>query len=129
SGKFEPGKLAPREQAKLPPGGIDEAIRIVQQLLIWQPNDSRLLWQLGELYNAKGDRVTALRILEALGGLGGANFRPAELVSHRIAIKDDLDLNPPAVPVVAPPPDAGDPPAENVASQWKPLLIGFVGGL
>jgi hypothetical protein len=51
SGKFEPGKIAAAEKAKLPP----DAIAVVQQLLIWMPQDLRLYWLLGELMNADGD--------------------------------------------------------------------------
>jgi tetratricopeptide (TPR) repeat protein len=52
SGNFEIGKMAAAEKAKLPP----DAIEIVEQLLIWLPDDIRLTWQLGELLNAGGDR-------------------------------------------------------------------------
>jgi hypothetical protein len=51
SGKFEVGKIAAAEKAKLPPN----AILIVQQLLIWMPDDQRLFWLLGELLNADGN--------------------------------------------------------------------------
>jgi tetratricopeptide (TPR) repeat protein len=51
SGKFEPGKIAKAENDKLPA----DAIEIVEQLLVWMPDDLRLFWLLGELLNAKGD--------------------------------------------------------------------------
>jgi tetratricopeptide (TPR) repeat protein len=51
SGKFEPGKLAKAEMVKLPA----DAIEVVEQLLVWMPDDLRLYWLLGELLNAKGD--------------------------------------------------------------------------
>ena len=54
NGKFSPGKLAAGEKAKLPNGDIDAALAIVQQLVVWLPMDSRLYWQMGELYNARG---------------------------------------------------------------------------
>lgn len=47
-GEFEPGKIAEEERKKLPP----TAIEIVEQMLLWMPYDQRLLWQLGELFNA-----------------------------------------------------------------------------
>lgn len=50
SGQYEAGKLAAAEQQKLPP----DAVAIVQQLLIWMPQDTRLYWLLGELLNAHG---------------------------------------------------------------------------
>jgi tetratricopeptide (TPR) repeat protein len=49
-GEYEPGKLAASEQAKLPP----DAIAIVQQLILWSPTDTQLLWLLAELYAASG---------------------------------------------------------------------------
>jgi tetratricopeptide (TPR) repeat protein len=55
SGSFEVGKIASAEKAKLPP----DAIEIVEQLLIWLPDDIRLYWQLGELLNARGDVESA----------------------------------------------------------------------
>ena len=55
SGSFEVGKIASAEKAKLPP----DAIEIVEQLLIWLPDDIRLCWQLGELLNARGDVESA----------------------------------------------------------------------
>ena len=55
SGNFEPGKMAEAEKAKLP----SDAIEVVEQLLIWMPDDLRLFWQLGELFNAKGDVESA----------------------------------------------------------------------
>jgi len=60
SGSYEPGKIDPREQARMPA----EALPIVQQLLIWFPEDTRLLWLLGELYNAHGDLNSAYLLLD-----------------------------------------------------------------
>jgi tetratricopeptide (TPR) repeat protein len=54
-GKFEPGKIAKAELDKLPA----DAIEVVEQLLIWMPDDLRLYWLLGELLNAKGDVESA----------------------------------------------------------------------
>lgn len=50
SGEFEVGTIAPEEKAKLPP----DALEIMRQLVLWNPQDRRLYWQLGELYNARG---------------------------------------------------------------------------
>jgi tetratricopeptide (TPR) repeat protein len=55
SGQWRVGELAEAEKKKLPGGSVEEAIAIVQQLLLWFPDDARLLWQLGELANAQGD--------------------------------------------------------------------------
>lgn len=82
SGKYEPGKLARAEKAKLPKDAID----IVQQLLVWLPEDVRLYWLLGELYNAQGGpkNIRAARmIFEELAGFNGLGVRAAELAEHR----------------------------------------------
>jgi len=47
-GKFEVGRIAKVEKAKLP----GDAAEIVMQLLIWMPTDQRLKWLLGEVLNA-----------------------------------------------------------------------------
>lgn len=47
--KFEPGRIALAEKEKLP----DDAVEIVEQFLIWMPHDQRLLWLLGEVFNAR----------------------------------------------------------------------------
>jgi len=64
SGKFEPGKVTAAEQAKLPA----DAIEIVEQLLVWMPDDLRLFWLLGELFNAKGDVESARTVFEEFLG-------------------------------------------------------------
>lgn len=51
SGKFEPGKMAASQKDRLP----KNAISVVEQLLVWMPEDIRLYWLLGELLNAHGD--------------------------------------------------------------------------
>jgi tetratricopeptide (TPR) repeat protein len=58
-GAYQAGKLAEAERKKLPPN----ALAIVQQLVLWFPDDTRLYWQLGELYNAEGDIAAAATIL------------------------------------------------------------------
>lgn len=50
SGSFEPGKVVLSERKKLPSHALDD----VQQLLLWIPEDLRLYWLLGEIYNAQG---------------------------------------------------------------------------
>lgn len=48
AGKWNFGNLAPTEVAKLPGGSATQAMRQVQQLLVWLPDDGRLHWQLAE---------------------------------------------------------------------------------
>jgi hypothetical protein len=66
SGKYEPGKLAASELDKLPNRSVDEAILIVEQLLLWMPLDDRLYWQLGELVNARGSVKDAETIFKMM---------------------------------------------------------------
>jgi hypothetical protein len=47
-GEFEVGRIAETEKKKLPP----DYIEAIEQLLIWMPNDDRLLWLLGDALNA-----------------------------------------------------------------------------
>src|SRR5207249_2219918 len=58
-GKFEAGKLTTDDKAKLPAN----AAAVVQQLVLWFPDDTRLLWLLGEIYNANGDLDAAFGAL------------------------------------------------------------------
>ena len=99
SGKFEPGNLAPEEKAKLP----KDAIEIVQQLLVWLPEDARLYWLLGELYNAQGGAKnirTARVIFDELAGYDGLGVRAPELAEHRMTLRNyhDPDSTKEAVP-------------------------------
>jgi hypothetical protein len=60
SGAAEAGKLAAAESKKLPA----DAVAVVQQLALWLPADARLLWLLGELFNAHGDVRSAAACLD-----------------------------------------------------------------
>jgi hypothetical protein len=58
--EYKAGTIADSERKKLP----KDAMAIVQQLVLWHPQDARLYWLLGELYNADGDIDAALKILD-----------------------------------------------------------------
>lgn len=132
SGKFEPGNLAPDEKAKLP----KEAIDIVLQLLIWLPEDTRLYWLLGELYNAQGgpkNIQSARMIFEELAGFNGLGVRAPLLAEHR---KDLMAYKVPeaAQPIgfdFEPKPDREDKkaPDQSPRIDWEPLGIGFGAGV
>jgi tetratricopeptide (TPR) repeat protein len=125
--KYEGDKLADKEKAKLPAN----ALAVVQQLLIWLPDDPRLYWLLGELYHARGtpeDVNTARRILNELGGfngrfpVGGVRKR-----LHALGPAPPLPPNMPAPdkdPVAAPLPDDA-----NAIFDLRPLLVGFGAGV
>jgi hypothetical protein len=48
AGKYEAGHIPIAEKDKLP----GDALEIVEQLLVWMPNDLQLYWLLGEIFNA-----------------------------------------------------------------------------
>ena len=81
-GKYEAGKLAAAEQAKLP----KDAIAIVQQLLLWFPEDTRLLWLLGELYNAEGNLEAAAKC--SIMCVWSRRYESPALRDHRRIVQD-----------------------------------------
>jgi hypothetical protein len=109
-GKYEPGKLAPAERAKLPP----DAIAMVQQLLFWFPTDTRLYWLLAELYAADGDFISARFIMNVCVDLKGRQYGNRRILAAHWAVVDPLGeeqkkKQPAEEPLVAPQP----PPAEK----------------
>ncbi len=85
-GHWQVGILAESERNKLPNGSVEEAMRIVQHLLLWFPDDARLMWQFGELANAAGDiKTAALALNQAV-----YNFRLStpELKERRFILQE-----------------------------------------
>lgn len=118
-GAYEAGKLATVEKAKLPAN----ALAILQQLVIWFPEDTRLYWQLGEVYNAQGDLNAAARIFEEC--VGTRRFSAAALREHRRTVQaaKPAEENPLAQTPAPPPP----------APSWMPekgqlILVGGIAG-
>jgi len=137
-GKYEAGKIAAAEHKKLP----KDAVLIVQQLLLWtasaQPEDVRLIWLLGELYNAQGDARTAKSILgglykRLLFGGGVSRTRYAELVEHLSILDRQGGGQAATIPVTAAEPTATavppEPPTGWTPNPWQMLGVGFLGGL
>lgn len=83
-GEFVAGSIAVAEKKKLPA----DALAIVQQLVLWHPQDARLYWLLGELYNANGDMESALKILDHCS-FNMAYSNPA-LIRHRQVLQQAL---------------------------------------
>ncbi len=114
SGQFEPGQLAAAEKEKLP----KDAVAILQQLLVWLPDDTRLYWQLGELYNANGDLESAYKVFDDC--IWKYRFETPELKAHRQLVSEALQSQSPA--------------EMNGAESWLPetrkiILWGGVFGL
>ena len=59
-----------------------DAVAIVQQMILWDPSDNRLWWQLGEIYNAMGDVKSAWRVFDWLLDFSGRKFAIPELKDH-----------------------------------------------
>jgi tetratricopeptide (TPR) repeat protein len=126
SGQFEPSQLAASEKAKLP---LD-AIALIQQLLVWLPDDTRLYWQLGELYNAQGDLRRAAAVFDECRRESGRRLDAALLREHRQLVQEALAKAPP-------PDDAADGLMDGLAGSpgddpsWAPdtLQLAIVGGL
>jgi hypothetical protein len=84
-GQYVAGGIAAAERKKLPP----DALAIVQQLVLWHPQDARLYWLLGELYNADGDPETAANILEVCTFAMG--YSNPTVIDHRRVLKTAAD--------------------------------------
>jgi tetratricopeptide (TPR) repeat protein len=131
SGEYEAGKLAADQRMKLP----KDALQIVQQLLVWLPNDPRLYWLLGELYNAQGDPQTALEIFDNLVTSRGERSR--ELRQHRRILQAHpaATPNPTGTDLISsrPGPKKDKKDNENPNSAWAPnpwqiFGVGFLAG-
>jgi tetratricopeptide (TPR) repeat protein len=92
SGQYEAGAIDPAEKAKLPA----DATRTVQRLMIWLPDDTRLYWLLGELYNAAGDLDAASAVFNEC--VDSRRLDSPRLREHRQAVKAAIAARP------APPP-------------------------
>jgi tetratricopeptide (TPR) repeat protein len=125
SGHYEVGKMSTKERAKLP----DDALAIVQQLLLWIPGaapgmeDPRLYWLLGELYNASGDTETAAQIFQTL--VWSYRFDAPELREHRKMVQAAMPEPVSQAPAKTP----AEPTAEK--PSWLPnsTKIAIVGGI
>jgi tetratricopeptide (TPR) repeat protein len=84
-GKYQAGVIASAQKAKLP----EDAIAIVQQMLLWTPADARLYWLLGELYNASGQLDKALTIMNECKD--ARRFQPDTLREHSQIIQDEIN--------------------------------------
>jgi len=84
SGEYEAGTIADDQKKLLPP----DAIAVVQQLLLWLPDDATLYWLLAELYNATGNLEAAAAIFDEC--LNTRAFQPKLLREHRLIVREEL---------------------------------------
>ena len=120
SGEFEPGKISKAEKAKLP----RNAIEIVEQLLVWLPNDLRLYWLLGELLNAQGDPKAARKILDEI--VYDHKVRAKTLMERRQILNNWTE---PPEPGPFNPEDPPGPKPTVVGFDWRGLAVAFFAGL
>ncbi|MFL5329324.1 MAG: tetratricopeptide repeat protein [Gemmataceae bacterium] len=116
TGQYEARNIAPAELTKLPA----DAIATVQQLLFWLPDDARLYWLLGELYNAKGDLDSAFAAFDECV----ARYDAPDLRRHRQIVRDAIAARP-----AAPAPATWAPSSEQiilVAAVVIPVLFVLV---
>lgn len=127
-GRYEPGKLAVAERAKLPP----DAVAVVQQLVLWAPWDTALYWLLAELYAANGQLRDAAAIFDQCSFSRQYSNR-VEMMDHRRAVQESVAALPPATEVAlpdlpavadAPPKPAGDDFLPST-SRWVAVVVVF----
>jgi hypothetical protein len=128
-GTWEPGQLAAAERAKLPGGSLDEAIRLVQGLLLSLPDDARLHWLLAELgaaRNGPGDLEGAFKAMDTAEWDYKLSTR--ELHQHRLALKALLDQRGPELPPVpgiehsTPAPETPSPPPGETTNESSKIF-------
>ncbi len=102
---FAGAELPPAEKAKLPA----DAVAVVQQLALWSPTDTGLLWLLAEVYAATGllrEADDALDMCTWSAGMTG----PKRLMEHRKSVRAAVEKLPPVTDDILPTPPA---PAEE----------------
>lgn len=86
-GTYKAFGLEPAQLATLP----HETLDLVQQLLLWDPFDSRLWWLFAELLNAKRDLLGATTVLDWLHR-NDQQYAPRELREHRAILNSMRDV-------------------------------------
>jgi tetratricopeptide (TPR) repeat protein len=81
---YGPGRLAAEEQKKLP----DDALGILEQMLLWMPSDTRLYWQYAELLNARGDPGQAAQVMDEC--LWNRRYDAPLLRQHRQILREAI---------------------------------------
>ncbi|MBY0524372.1 MAG: tetratricopeptide repeat protein [Gemmataceae bacterium] len=87
-GSYQAGGIAAAQKEKL-----KDARPLVQQLVLWTPDDGRLYWLLGEVLNAEGDMKDAKTVLDQCSD--SRRMNAAELRDHRRVLDTALAQAPP----------------------------------
>ena len=126
-GRYHAGKLSAVERAKLP----TNAAAVVEQLVLWQPDDLRLFWLAGELINAEGNARGALSIFNELIK---ADYAPPELKEHFRILKEETRADKGPAPEFSEPAAGKDTGAKIgdtspwPTNPWQLLGVGFGAG-
>lgn len=122
---FTGTELPEAEMAKLPA----DAVAVVQQLALWSPTDTGLLWLLAELYAATGQPRAADDAFD-MCTWGAGMTGQKKLMDHRKRVKSAVEkLPPPAPEVLTPKPAEPDGGFFDVFDPDKLWLIGGGFGL
>lgn len=121
AGVWQIGLLNDGEREKLPGKSVAEAAKIVQQLLVWLPEDARLHWMLGELANAQGQLKAAAKAMTL--AVDNFRFTHADLKLRRFTLEDAVVWSDVAQRV-----GTLQQQAEWVAQSWLgPMPVGMPG--
>lgn len=112
---YRAGGIAKAEFEKLP----EDALALTQQLVLWLPGDTRLYWQLGEVYNAFGDPEAAKAVFDDC--VDSRRYSNDTLFEHRRVLAEGLQAL------------AEQGQEATAAPGWLPetdklILVGVVGG-
>ena len=84
-GTYQVNELESAQFAELP----EEALLVVQHLLLWNPSDLRLYWLLGELLNARGNFLATCDLFKLL--VFDEGYGSKELREHRVILNAARD--------------------------------------
>jgi hypothetical protein len=143
AGKLEPGRIPIAEKDKLP----GDALEIVEQLLVWLPNDPQLYWLLGEIFNASAmskktaqesyqDIKAAYLILKEIKTGMRQRDVPPELEEDFAVLKNYIDNTEPPNPFnkgvadIVKEVNKGDEESKLTTEQyWRAVIVAFLTGL
>ena len=134
-GEYEAGRIAAPDKEQMP----RDSVEAVEQLLIWMPNDERLLWLLAETFNAsamehqtkKGRSMAVLNANKIFQRL--LNFETPtkyglkEITKRQAVLQDYMDANP--VDAIQLPVEEPNDVKMSRLQWWRTLAVAFALGL
>jgi hypothetical protein len=134
-GEYEPGRIAAPDKEQMP----RDSIELVEQLLIWMPNDERLLWLLAETFNAsamehqnkKGKSMAVLNANKIFQRLlrfeTPTKYGRKEITERQAVLQVYVDANP--VDTIQPPVEDPNDVKMTSLQWWRTLAVVFALGL